>query len=208
MNSLAIIALVGNISATKLFSRSRFIPGDIEDDDLVNADKQEQFNKNNAAQNVTQPPTINAQVKSDPIFGSGTDLDALFGKDAPMTPEMKEEMYLRSLKPKTWTLEEDEHPATMDSLAWAEKKLGHTLVIPHIDPVPIEEGSEEHKEIFDYTDDDDVTTTLKSAHQAEMIYGLHNTNRGYGYGGNNGTYGSGEYGWWNKPAGLNGEVEH
>jgi len=34
---------------------------------------------------------------------------------------MAEELRLKSLKPRTWELEEDEHPATMDSLSWAEK---------------------------------------------------------------------------------------
>jgi hypothetical protein len=32
---------------------------------------------------------------------------------------------------------------------------------------------DQREEIFDYDDDADVTTTLKSAHQAELIYGLH-----------------------------------
>ena len=120
-------------------------------------------------------------------------------------------MRLKSLKPRTWELEDDEHPATMDSLSWAEKKLNHTMVIPHIDPVPPQPGSEKYKEIFDYADDEDVSSTLKSAHQAEMIYSLHNTYRNYGYGYGNNTNGNGnsyDYGWWNKPAGQNGEVEH
>jgi hypothetical protein len=38
---------------------------------------------------------------------------------------MAEEVRLQSLKPRTWELDEDEHPATMDSLKWAEKKLDH-----------------------------------------------------------------------------------
>ena len=124
---------------------------------------------------------------------------------------MAEELRLKSLKPRTWELEDDEHPATMDSLSWAEKKLGHTMVIPHIDPVPPQPGSEKYEEIFDYTDDEDVSSTLKSAHQAEMIYSLHNTYRNYGYGNGNRGNGNGnsyDYGWWNKPAGQNGEVEH
>ena len=52
----------------------------------------------------------------------------------------------------------------MDSLKWAEKKLNYTMVIPHIDPVPVNFGSEAYNNIFDYTDDDDVSSTLKSAH--------------------------------------------
>jgi hypothetical protein len=84
------------------------------------------------------------------------------------------------------------------------------MVIPHIDPVPPQPGSEKYEEIFDYTDDEEVSSTLKSAHQAEMIYSLHNTYRNYGYGNGNAT-GNGnsyDYGWWNKPAGQNGEIEH
>lgn len=123
---------------------------------------------------------------------------------------MAEELRLKSLKPRTWELEEDEHPATMDSLAWAEKQLDHKMVIPHIDPVPPQPGSEAYEKIFDYEDDDEVSSTLKSAHQAEMIYNLHNTYRGYGYNNTNTANGTNsyDYGWWNKPAGLNGEVEH
>jgi hypothetical protein len=121
---------------------------------------------------------------------------------------MKEEMYLKSLMPKTFELEEDEHPTTMSSLKWAEEALNYTLVIPHIENPPIQVESQAHGAIFDYADDEDVTSTLKSAHQAEMIYGLHNT--GYGYGGyGNGTNGNnGNYGYYRKPVGLNGEVEH
>jgi hypothetical protein len=148
----------------------------------------------------------------------------MFGKDyevdyskLPMTPEIELEMNLSKMKPRVFELDEDEHPATMDSLKWAEEKLNHTLVIPHIENPPMEEGSEEYNKIFDYEDDEDVTSTLKSAHQAEMIYGLHNHRvYGYGYGyGNysnatNGNFSNGNYsyGYWNRPAGLNGEAEH
>ena len=45
MKSLAFLALIGQIPATKV--GLRFIPGDIPDDDLDNADKQDQFNKEN-----------------------------------------------------------------------------------------------------------------------------------------------------------------
>ena len=77
----------------------------------------------------------------------------------------------------------------------------------------MQKDSEAYTAVFDYTDDEDVTQTLKSAHQAEMIYGLHNTGYGYGGGGTNGSsnYGNtanGDYGYYRKPAGLNGEVEH
>jgi hypothetical protein len=105
---------------------------------------------------------------------------------------MKQEMYLRSLKPKVWELENEEHPETQDSLAWAEKKLGKKLVIPHLDPAPLTE-SPAYNAIFDYNDDEDVSSTLKSAHQAEMIYGLHNTNS-YGNYGNGGEKKEGEEG--------------
>lgn len=74
------------------------------------------------------------QVKSDPIFDSSGEGHKY---DLPMSAEMEEEFYLRSLKPKTFELEEGEHPETMDSLKWAEEALNKTLVIPHIDPVPI-----------------------------------------------------------------------
>jgi hypothetical protein len=153
-------------------------------------------------------------VKSDPISDSttyGQDPEPNYDK---VTPEMQLEMDLAKMKPRVWELDEEEHPATMDSLKWAEQMLNHTMVIPHIDPVPVEEGSEKYNAIFDYDDDEDVTSTLKSAHQAEMIYGLHNHRVGYGYGYGNSTNStdgeqrSYDYGWWNKPAGLNGEVEH
>ena len=56
-----------------------------------------------------------------------------------------------------------------------------------------------------------MTSTLKSAHQAELIYGLHKSqsNRGYGYSKNEDGSISSSY-WKNgtKKLGLNGEVEH
>jgi len=71
---------------------------------------------------------------------------------------------LSSLKPKNFTFERgpDEHPETQDSIAWAEKKIGAKLNIPQIEDPRITES--ERQEIFDYDDDADVTTTLKSAH--------------------------------------------
>lgn len=36
MKSLAILALIGNISATRINMQNKFIAGEIEDDDLVN----------------------------------------------------------------------------------------------------------------------------------------------------------------------------
>jgi len=61
--------------------------------------------------------------------------------------------------------------------------VGAKLNIPQIEDPRISESEKE--EIFDYDDDADVTSTLKSAHQAELIYGMHKSqsNRGYGYGG-------------------------
>ena len=53
------------------------------------------------------------------------------------------------------------------------------MVIPAVKDPRISEG--ERQEIFDYDDDADVTSTLKSAHQAELIYGLHKAqHRNYG----------------------------
>ena len=40
MKQFAFLALIGQISAIK------FVAGEFEDDDLVNSDKQDQFNKN------------------------------------------------------------------------------------------------------------------------------------------------------------------
>jgi len=113
------------------------------------------------------------------------------------------------MKPKKFVLDEDEHPSTMDSLKWAENQLGTKMVIPHIDPPPMSLDSPAYDKVFDYNDDEDVSTTLKSAHQAEMIYGLHTQRYNYGgYGGNysNSTNGNYTYGY-RSPQGLNGEAE-
>lgn len=55
-----------------------------------------------------------------------------------------------------------------------------------------------------------MTSTLKSAHQAELIYGLHKSqsNRGYGYHGGEGEDRSRYFRNGTKKLGLNGEEEH
>lgn len=52
MKKIVFLALVGKISTIK------FVAGEFEDDDLVNADKQEKFNKDLKAAAPTQPPLV------------------------------------------------------------------------------------------------------------------------------------------------------
>ena len=67
----------------------------------------------------------------------------------------------------------------------------------------------EREEIFDYDDDADVTTTLKSAHQAELIYGLHKSQSNtYGYQKTEDGKLVNPNAHSNRKIGLNGEEEH
>lgn len=83
-----------------------------------------------------------------------------------------------------------------------------SLVIPAVKDPRISEDQKE--EIFDYDDDADVTTTLKSAHQAELIYGLHKAQNQYhgGYRDADGNLQERYYNNGTKKLGLDGEVEH
>lgn len=102
-----------------------------------------------------------------------------------------------------------------DSIAWAEKNLGSELKLPEkekqemVRPGQRLQANQDAIEDIDFDDDDEIKSTLKSAHQAEWLYGYHgygqgnytgghtydgygNYTNGVGFG--NGTYGRYNYG--------------
>jgi hypothetical protein len=56
MKSFVFVALLAQIHTSRVKLHSKFIPGDIEDDDLINPEKQAQFNKENKATLAVVPP--------------------------------------------------------------------------------------------------------------------------------------------------------
>lgn len=73
---------------------------------------------------------------------------------------------MKSRKPVDFELDKDEHPDTMDSIAWAEKQVGSKLPEPprELDRLRDEEKNLFKVEDYDGTEDADIAQTLRSAH--------------------------------------------
>jgi hypothetical protein len=183
--SIAVAALLGNISAYKL--KQRFIPGMDENDldglvmHLAESDNDPRSVLNSAFELpklVEKPRPItkeiarkmrqsNVQVKSsvqdDPIFGS------LGPPELPKinTAEAILERDLASRKPFTWTYETDQFPATTKSLNWAEKSLKKKLEIPEMPDDEKDKNMAKYNTDENQTLDEDITTTLGNAFYSE-----------------------------------------
>lgn len=74
------------------------------------------------------------------------------------------------MTPIKYSLDPSEHPETKDSIEWAEGLTGHTMATP-----PREHDAEDKSARYDLhpDEDDDVSDTLKSTHQAEIELGYH-----------------------------------
>ena len=199
--SIAIAALLGNISAYKL--KQRFIPGMEEDDldglvmHLAEADNdprdvlKDSFVLPKVA--VPQKQTIEkipkkvapvSLVQSDPIFGS---LGRPEGDVAKInTPEAILERDLESRKPFKWTYETDQFPSTEDSWKWAEKKLKKKLEIPDMPDDEKDKNMAKYNTNENQDLDEDITTTLANSLYSEGEYGYRNHYHYY----NNGTKGA------------------
>jgi len=121
---------------------------------------------------------VQAKIQSDPIFGS-IGGPSVLEKDP--TPQQILEHDLASRTERTF--EDDHmHPETQDSITTAEKLVGAKLELPTKTPDDIARNKMSTQDVIDgndYEDDAEIKSTLKSAHQAEWLYGYH----GYGYGG-------------------------
>jgi len=110
----------------------------------------------------------------------------------PFSEDAKLEHDLASRTPYEYQEDPAIGQATEDSIAWAEKKIGAKLPEPDLD-LKWEKIRANEKESYDYDEDKDITSTLKSAKWAEDAYNLTRWYNGYGnyrYGG----YGYGGYG--------------
>ena len=118
------------------------------------------------------------QLGSDPIYPS-SGLQKLKDISKP-TEEETLEADLSSRKPQTFTNDKVEVDDTSKSIAWAEKLVGKKLVLPRKSPAEAKISRLPHpeKDFNPFEDDDEIKDTLKSAHQAEWLYGFH----GYGPG--------------------------
>lgn len=78
------------------------------------------------------------------------------------------------MTPVKYTLDPNEHPETKDSIEWAEGLTGHKMSTP-----PREHDKEDKRARYDLNpdEDDDVSETLKSTHQAEIELGYHRLNQ-------------------------------
>jgi hypothetical protein len=157
---------------------------------------------------------------SDPIFGSGGD-DTILPSRQP-TPEERLENDLNSRKPLEVVDDSEDVIGTQASIATAEKAQGAKLELP------MKDAQEKYisnnaaaiaEEADNWDDSDDVKETLKSAHQAEWLFGYHgygsgnysgghnhtgynNYTKGEGYG--NGTYSNDPWAGWGYGNYLNG----
>jgi len=87
-----------------------------------------------------------------------------------MSDAQRMEYDLTHMTPIKYSLDPSEHPETKDSIEWAEGLTGHTMATP-----PREHDAEDKSARYDLhpDEDDDVSDTLKSTHQAEIELGYH-----------------------------------
>ena len=158
------VGLLGSTAATRL----RWIDGNFDDDDIpVDVDNKGKLH-------------ALMQTASDPIFPSSGLHSVTSEPRETKTPEQILEEDLASRKPMEFTIDKETLNDTSDSIAWAEKSLSTTLELPKKSPIDLEL---EKMPIVDtnpenFEDDEEVKATLRSAHQAEWLYGYH----GYGPG--------------------------
>lgn len=169
------IGLIGVTTAAKL----RWIDGNFDDDEVpVNVDNKGGFH-------------ALMQTSSDPIYPSSGPTGAADPGDK-KTPEQILEEDLSKRTPIVYTDEKETQGDTTGSIEWAEKNLKTKLELPKKSAV---EMSLEKMPVFeikseDFEDDDEVKSTLRSAHQAEWLYGYH----GYGPGNYSGGFDCEGYG--------------
>jgi hypothetical protein len=98
---------------------------------------------------------------------------------------------LASREPQSYEHDKIEHNDTVDSISWAENNLGRKLELPiKTKEVKKIENNSLFIDNYNLDDDEEIKSTLKSAHQAEWLFGYH----GYAAGGYRGANEGKDYG--------------